>query len=118
MSDVTNILLSFDICEEEDDPGDVMGETSDYTMLTQINAWLAPRYGAFGVDADWIAGGTKHLEAPLYIAAFNHFDLDAFCAFLRTLPWLYPQHVQLFVQEENDNCWRLLTPCWPVASCP
>ena len=107
MSVVTNLLLSFSVMEEGLDGWDRDG----YALMTPINAWLtAHGYGAFGQDADQVSGGTKHLEVPLYVAAFNSFQLDEFLAMLRTLPWIEPACVQVFVQEEDEDTFRVMKP--------
>jgi hypothetical protein len=108
MSLVTNIILSFSIDEDsyESDEGDDI-----YALMVPINAWLTEhRYGAFGRDADHISGGNKHLETPLYVAAFNLFSLNEFVDMLRTLPWHEPRSVQVFVQEQEEDKFRLIEP--------
>ena len=109
MSNVTNVLLSFSVMEEK-----VQGWDSDspYILMNTINAWLMERsYGAFGQDVDHVSGGHKHLETPLYAAGFNYFNLDDFLNMLRTLPWKEPENVQVFVQEQDEDKFRLIEPC-------
>ena len=106
MSLVTNVILSFHLLEARSESPD--GEYR-YALMYPLNAWLTEQgYGPFGPDADRVAGGTKHLETPLYVAAFNYLDVDAFMARLRTLPWEYPSAVQVFLQTQEENTFRLM----------
>jgi hypothetical protein len=109
MSRVTNVILTFSVIEScVDTPTGLFV----YDLMTPVNEWLiANGYGAFGPDADQVAGGHKHLEAPLYVAGFNHFVLDAFVAMLRDLPWDEPEAVQLFIKDQEDLCFRVVHPC-------
>lgn len=74
--------------------------------------------GAFNAVWDWRGGpefqhaqsnttaGTKNLECNVYLGAFNHLDLAAFIAAIRSIVWDYPEYVQLFVLEEEDERFR------------
>jgi hypothetical protein len=39
----------------------------------------------------------------VYAGAFNFFHAEDFMAYLATLPWHYPESVQLFVNQEHDT---------------
>lgn len=105
MSVVTNIILSFSIMENE-----ISDIEDSYTNMVLINNWLRKHdHGAFGEDATIASGGEKHLETPVYLAAFNFFDLDEFLAFLRTLPWEEPENVQVFVQGQEEEKFTVYT---------
>ncbi len=102
MSDVTNVILSFSINENE------IAE-DQYVNVIKLNTWLDNHgYGVFGRDADDIAGGNKHLETPLYVAAFNYFGSRAFADFVEFLTWNEPENVQLLIQEQNENKFMFL----------
>jgi len=51
-------------------------------------------------------GGNKAMEQPAYIGAFDGLDLDELLRFLVTYAWAEPEHVQLFVCEENEDLYR------------
>lgn len=105
MSVVSNIILSFSIMEDfrEEDDKDVI------ILMDDVNDWLTERgKGTFGGDVNDVLGGTKHLETPVYVAAFNHFDIEAFIAFIKTLPWREPENVQLFVKGQEENKFALI----------
>lgn len=51
-----------------------------------------------------VFGGSKFLEADVWVGAFNYLDLPALIEFLRLLPWKNPKSVRLFVQEQDDMC--------------
>jgi hypothetical protein len=96
MSSVTNIILSFSIVEDR------------FSLMDDINSWLTKEdYGAFGYDADALGSGTKRLETPVYVAAFNLFDVHAFLDFVKDLPWQEPDCVQVFVQEQEEDKFRV-----------
>jgi len=106
MSNVTSVILSFDALEEEDENG----EKEFYWNMVRINAWLDARgYGYFG-DVNDCAGGRKALQKPVFIAAFDHFEVESFCEFLRSLRWERPENVQVLVQGENERKFRLIEP--------
>ena len=108
MSVVSNVIFSFSISEESyEKENDTI-----YPIMENINNWLQEnKYGVFSVDADVISGGRKHLETPLFVAAFNHFRLEDFCNYVRSLKWEYPDCVQVIIQEQNDDKFRLIEPC-------
>ena len=76
-----------------------------------MSGWWEQGDGAFGQDADTISGGHKHLETPVYVAAFNDFRLEEFSAMLRKLPWKEPEHVQVFVQDQDADTFTVMAPC-------
>jgi len=108
MSVVSNVIFSFSISEysyekEEDDI---------YPNMEKINNWLQENsYGVFSVDVDAISGGKKHLETPLFVATFNYFNIKDFCNFVRSLKWECPDCVQVIIQEQEDDKFRLIEPC-------
>lgn len=108
MSVVSNVIFSFSISEDSYEKDD----DTFYPNMEKINNWLQENsYGVFSVDADVISGGIKHLETPLFVAAFNHFSLEDFCNFVRSMKWEYPDFVQVFIQEQQDDKFRLIEPC-------
>ena len=102
MSHVDNVILAF----EESDSAD---------LIARINGWLDENayHQSFGpslksVDAAY--GGSKVLEADLYVAAFNYFPEAKFLEFLRTLPWTQPQLVQVMIKRQwDENGWSILS---------
>lgn len=106
MSHVDNAILTFSILEES---FDLDHEAADHwPLMDKINAWLRENAGGqqFGPELGSVQdayGGHKALEAPLFVAAFNYLPEDEFLAFLRTLPWKYPDEVQYIVQREHDD---------------
>ena len=93
MSVVTTLLLHSDRLE-------------DGVTLDLLNAWFAERRPTRLVDntdADAAWGGGKAPQVRAYAGAFNFFLTDKFMAHLASLPWEYPESVQLFVNEERDT---------------
>lgn len=103
MSVVTNIVISFKASESDtDDDRDVIERVNQYFVaVDDRQRFVVPD------NKDWY-GGAKCLERPTFIGAFNYLDLDGLIAHLKTMPWRYPEHVQLFVCEQEDDDYRLL----------
>src|SRR5262249_51788655 len=81
-------------------------------LLAQVNAFFSEGTGFVSVEdaqlpRGWY-GGTKYLEASLAQGAFNHLDLDALVAHLRTIEWPNPEDVQLLVREQEAGRFRIV----------
>jgi hypothetical protein len=48
-------------------------------------------------------GGTKYLEADLYLGAFNHLDLNSLVSFIKGISWPGPTTVQLLVKGQEQT---------------
>lgn len=104
MSVVTNVILSTHI---------YFGE--EKTQITEeINNYFKEDTGFVNVDDEKIPrgwyGGTKMLEAELFIGAFNHLDLDSLIKHLRdNVNWgEFRQECQLIVKEQEDIGFRII----------
>ena len=104
MSVVTTLMVHVDHVE-------------DGVTLEMLNRWLAeqqapPLFDNTDADAAW--GGGKMPQVRVYAGAFNFFHTEDVMAHLATLPWEYPESVQLFVNEEHDIRFAicLLTADW------
>lgn len=91
MSRVTNIILCGMIWDDE---------------IKDVNAWLEARLPPCGVlepvsYAD--VGGTKCLEADVFIAAFNFFDFYAFAKELSKVAWRVGPPLLLVMEQEDDT---------------
>ena len=107
MSVVTNVILTFAILEDED-------RENHYTIVDKINEWMEKEYGQTFNGNLWevgneAVGGAKNIETPLYIAAFNYLDTEGFVEHLKGLPWLEPENVQMFIQEQDDERFTVYT---------
>lgn len=98
MSVVTNVLLSFDILENEAE------------VVDEINGWLSSHHQGYFKDLTEACGGSKAMEIPVYGAAFNYLDVKALLAFIRTLKFKEPQNVQLFVCQQEEEKFTLIQP--------
>lgn len=93
MSLVTNVIL----CAE---PGE------EQVTLEMINEFLDKDdcVGKRGFShINDFAGGTKRLEADVYVGAFNYLQLEKLKEHIRSLPWEDIATVQLFVKEQDDE---------------
>ena len=94
MSVVTNMIFTF--------------SSTDKNIIFNINKWLNGReYGELNAVAD-MAGGYKFFESQIFIAAFNHFFLDDFIDFIKSLAWNDPCAVQIFIKKEFDSKFRII----------
>lgn len=53
------------------------------------------------VRVDQHAGGNKVMERNVWLAAFNHLDLEALAAQLGAIEWEWPESVQLLVRDQH-----------------
>lgn len=103
MSDVTNIILSFSIVEKTIKS---FGK-EEYLNVISVNTWLyARKYGNIGENA--YSGGNKEIETALFFAAFNHFNSQVFLQFLKSLPWIAPEEVQMMVKGQHDEKFTMI----------
>lgn len=103
MSQVTNLILSFSVGEKEE------------VMIKEVNSFLS-----FGKEINLVSmdfqgdakfrwyGGSKFLEANLYVGAFNNFDLEGFFNHLKKIKWDEPELVQLILKEEFDDRFKII----------
>lgn len=99
MSTVTNVILAFSIMEE-DHEGILLARVNEYFSANELGRGFVP------LASDSL-GGTKALECPTFVGAFNCLGLLDFLAHLRTLPWLEPEFVQVFACRQDDECYAL-----------
>jgi protein associated with RNAse G/E len=100
MSVVTNLILHIGILEDEED------------RIKDVNEFWEDGIGLVSFDSSdlprgWY-GGTKMLEANLYVGAFNYLDLDEFITHLEKIRWEYPEEVQVIVKEQEDDLFRII----------
>ena len=96
MSDVTNIIFALSIVDV--DRGK-MDEVNTYFVDKGIKPLVSVKDER--LPRAWY-GGSKSLEAELYLGAFNHLDLDEFIKHVRTISWRFPESVQIIVKEQED----------------
>lgn len=53
-------------------------------------------------------GGSKWLECTIAIGAFNHLDLAELIEHIRMIQFNFPESVQLIVQEQEDDKFRII----------
>ena len=101
MSSITNVLLLLNSNSSDGYPDG----GPDY--LPAINAFFDTGRGL--VDASraqaCYGGGNKVLSESVLLGCCNFLNLDAFVAHLHTLPWEWPDTVQLLVRRLEDERW-------------
>ncbi|MEQ8531912.1 MAG: hypothetical protein RIB86_08670 [Imperialibacter sp.] len=109
MSKVTNLIISFSIGEDE------------AARVEEINMFHNNGRGFKIVSADFESvsdvdgkerkrwyGGSKCLETPLYIGAYNHLDIQGLEEHLNSIEWGEPENVQIFLKEQDSDKFKLI----------
>ena len=68
-----------------------------------INRWLTERQFQPLRDTAHHATGSKHPQALIYTAGYNHFPEDDFAAYVVALDWEKPEAVVLILQPEEGR---------------
>lgn len=97
MSLVTNCILSFSILDDTEERMKEVNSFFDCKPLVSCDESLC---------RGWY-GGTKMLETPIYIGAFNYLPRYDFLNHISTIDWEYPEDVQLLLQEQDYNCFAV-----------
>ena len=101
MSEVTNVILHFSICENED------------WALAAVNEFFDEGEKPFvsleddSLPSGWY-GGRKGSEAPLFYGAFNYLDLEDLIDHMRQLDFRYREDVQLIVCGQHEQRFRII----------
>ena len=104
MSLVTNLLLHIGLLDSNPVNG----------AIVRVNEYFSQqgKTGLVGLDDPSLPkawyGGSKFLEAQLYVGAFNFLDLQGFLSHLRGLDWKEPGVVQVIVMEQEDDIFRII----------
>lgn len=97
MSVVTTVMVNVD---SEDDKGRAaLAEWRE----PQSGAWL----GSLGDAPHEFWAGNKAPQVWLYAGAYNYLDLDEFLRFIASVPWEYPDAVQVFISGEWDTSFTI-----------
>lgn len=103
MSQVTNVIFSHSILEDDY----IMGVVNDFFGDTRMDKPLISCDDNHRVPIGWY-GGSKMLEARVYIGAFNYFNIGEFMKHLKLIDWEFPEYVQLIIQEDGDEQFRII----------
>ncbi|TCC87331.1 hypothetical protein EZ428_21775 [Pedobacter frigiditerrae] len=101
MSNVTNLILSFSLSENEQE---ILEELEKFSYnqnefeIVSVNDDKLPNA--------WY-GGTKNLETNLFIGAYNHFESEKFIDFLRKISWKEMGEVQVIIKGQFDDRFRV-----------
>lgn len=103
MSKVTNIIIATSISE---DITYLENKFKEFSVNGQ-------QYRLVSADSDHLPrawyGGSKLLEANIFIGAYNYLDLEALIFFMKGhIQWQLPQSVQLIVKEHDDTKFRII----------
>lgn len=106
MSVVTNCILTFGLGEDEVQRLDEVDR-----FFTRESTDGHTRTRGFGcVVPNENVGGTKNLETNVAVGAFNYLGLRELCCWIASgVQWEDPTNVQLFVNEQGDDVFRLLS---------
>ena len=109
MSEVTNLIISFSIMEDE------ISRTLDLDLFFNngrdfkvVSADYQADNDKKGQDRQRWYGGSKALETPLFIGAYNHLDLDGLIEHLKNIDWEEPENVQLIVKSQHSDKFKII----------
>jgi hypothetical protein len=98
MSRVTNVLVTAGI----DEPG-----------VPVLNKWLElENYGVLH-NVTLAAGGSKAVEADVWLGAFNYLNLKEFASAVERVKWESPGSVAIFIKEQEDERFELFVTSTP-----
>lgn len=103
MSRVTNIIITTSISEDVDY---LIQKFKEFKLnenpfnLVSVDDEALPR--------GWY-GGSKMVEANIFLGAFNYLDLQALISFMKEqINWVNPECVQLISKEQDDFKFTLI----------
>lgn len=110
MSNVTNLIISFSIAEDEIsramDINSFFNNGRDFNIVSadfEKNKRLL-----LNTNKSWY-GGDKYLETPLYIGAFNDLNVNELISFLKLIDWSEPENVQVIIKGQNDDKFSIIS---------
>jgi hypothetical protein len=104
MSLVTNVILRTPL----------LNENEKKHFSKKINSFFGSSKGFVNCDDEKLPigwyGGTKMLEAELWIGSFNYLDLEGLVKHLKTIDWDigYEDWVQIIYQEQQDDKFSII----------
>lgn len=107
MSFVTNLMLSFSIGEDEKSRVDELNLFHNNGKGFELVSVDFERELNPESDITWY-GGSKFLETPLFVGAYNHLDIEGLMEHLKIVNWEYPQGVQLFLKEPDSDKFKII----------
>ena len=110
MSEVTNLIISFSNGEDE------------RNRINEVNSFFNNGQGFkinsadFEKGTNWLGkenrkrwyGGSKMLETPLYLGAFNHLELQGLIDHIKEIDWEEPENVQLIVKTQDSDKFMII----------
>ena len=97
MSWVTNVILTCALGDED--------------RIGEVNEFFTDRAEHLFDMIDGKYAGTKVLEVPIFIGAYNYLDIKSFIFHLRTrVSWEEPALVQVFIKDQEDERFRVIEP--------
>lgn len=110
MSNVTNLIISFSIVEDEKN------------RMREVNAFQNNGHGFkinsadFQPEANWIGqkskkrwyGGSNMLETPLYVGAYEDLDIEGLVHHMKMIEWEELENVQLIMKEQDSDKFKIV----------
>ncbi len=110
MSQVTNLILAFSVGEDEATKrAEIELFSNNGRGFQLVSADFEGEDNIFKVKNPrrWYAG-SKFLETPLFIGAYNNLDLDGLVEHLKILQWEEPENVQVIVKLNADEKFKII----------
>ncbi len=100
MSYVSNVILSFSIMENCSKRVD---DVESYFKNLETRGFVD-----ISESSSAVYGGTKCLETPLLVGAFNYLNFEDFTSHLQAIQWESPEDVQLIVKDQEDERFSMI----------
>lgn len=104
MSVVTNVILTFAVIEDADERMAEVNAFEGFAGGLGFNRRIQSRGDVDPINL--YIGGGRNTEARIYIGAFNYLIVDEFIEHVRAANWKHPEHVRLYINEQDDEAFR------------
>jgi hypothetical protein len=109
MSIVTNLILTFSIGEDESSRTEEVNNFSNQGRgFKLVSADFERISSSTPYEVKTWYAGTKFLETPLFIGAYNHLDLSGLVRHLKSVRWEEPENVQLMLKTQDSNKFKII----------
>ncbi len=109
MSVITNLILSFSISEDEQSRvGEINTFFNNGRGFKLVSADFERELADDYYEAKTWYGGSKYLETPLFVGAYNHLDIDGLIDHLKSVNWEEPENVQLILKTQDADKFEII----------
>jgi len=108
MSYVNNVILTFSIMEYIGQRIEEVNAALSQKEMRTAQGFPTKELGE--CDDEHAYGGSKCLEAPVFVAAFNYILQSEVLSAVQAAEWEYPEDVRVFWCGQDDNAFEQILP--------